>query len=218
VRASLEVLEALAGALRLTPAERGHLILLGRGEQAPPCKPPAEKVSAVLKRLVENLGPGPAYIAGRRFDMLAWNPATAAVFGDPAAIPRATRNQLWLMFMDPARRELFGDEWERNARVMVAKFRADSARYIGDPAFEQLVSSLRGSSSEFRRWWERHEVAGPGEGRKVLNHPVVGKLVFDHAVFRHFESTELRLILYSPSCEEDTPAKLAQLLEAAPAR
>src|SRR5215204_5278446 len=36
VRASLEVLEAIALALRLTPAERSHLILLGRGEQAPP--------------------------------------------------------------------------------------------------------------------------------------------------------------------------------------
>src|ERR1700686_2420505 len=45
VRASLHVLEALASALRLTPAERSHLILLGRGEQAPPCKPPVEKIS-----------------------------------------------------------------------------------------------------------------------------------------------------------------------------
>src|SRR4051794_41336587 len=33
VRASFDVLESLARALRLSPAERGHLILLGRGEQ-----------------------------------------------------------------------------------------------------------------------------------------------------------------------------------------
>src|SRR5712671_4312018 len=46
VRASLDVLEALARALRLNPAERNHLILLGRGESAPPrCKNPAERVS-----------------------------------------------------------------------------------------------------------------------------------------------------------------------------
>src|ERR671935_2167425 len=45
VRASLDVLEAIARALRLTPAERTHLVLLGRGEQAPPCKAPAEEVS-----------------------------------------------------------------------------------------------------------------------------------------------------------------------------
>src|SRR5205085_5670594 len=73
VRASLEVLEAIARALRLTPAERTHLILLGRGEQAPPCKAPAEEVSPTLRRLVANLGPGPAYLLGRRWDYLAWN-------------------------------------------------------------------------------------------------------------------------------------------------
>src|SRR6516165_4505471 len=44
VRALMEVLESIAKALRLTTAERGHLILLGRGEEAPACKPPAERV------------------------------------------------------------------------------------------------------------------------------------------------------------------------------
>ena len=46
VKASLEVLEAISRALRLTPAERVHLILLGRGEEAPPCSAPAETSSA----------------------------------------------------------------------------------------------------------------------------------------------------------------------------
>src|SRR5204862_6018472 len=64
VRASLDVLEALARALRLTTAERNHLILLGRGEPVPPCKPPVEKVSAELRRLIQNLGPGPAFVLG----------------------------------------------------------------------------------------------------------------------------------------------------------
>src|SRR6184192_2067292 len=48
VRASLDVLEALARALRLNQAERSHLILLGRGEQAPPCRNPVERVSPTL--------------------------------------------------------------------------------------------------------------------------------------------------------------------------
>src|SRR5213076_1505151 len=45
VRASLDVLEALARALRLSPAERTHLVLLGRGEEPPPLKPTAERVA-----------------------------------------------------------------------------------------------------------------------------------------------------------------------------
>ncbi|HEY5197959.1 MAG TPA: helix-turn-helix transcriptional regulator, partial [Solirubrobacteraceae bacterium] len=129
VRASLDVLEAIARALRLTPAERGHLILLGRGEPAPPCRAPAERVSATLRRVVEGLGPNPAFVLGRRWDFLAWNRAACALFGWDGMPGRGlpvTRNHIWLTFMDPARRDLMLD-WERSARTCVAKFRADSA-------------------------------------------------------------------------------------------
>jgi transcriptional regulator with XRE-family HTH domain len=216
VRASLEVFEALARALRLTPAERLHLILLGRGEEAPACDAPAERVSPTLRRVIENLGPAPAYVLGRRWDYLAWNRAASAVFGDFGKIPRAVRNHVWLMFMDPARRGMFAD-WERGARLSVAKFRADSARHLGDPSFEELIHALRQSSPEFCKAWKRHEVARSGEGRKAVRHPVEGLLVFEHAVFNPVEAPEQRLILYSPLPEEDTRAKLARLLDAAPA-
>jgi transcriptional regulator with XRE-family HTH domain len=214
VRASLDVLESIATALRLTPAERRHLILLGRGEQAPPLCAPAEKVSATVKRLIQNLGPNPAYLLGRRMDILAWNPAYAAIFGDPGEVPKPFRNSLWLMFTDPVRRELMTD-WEKSTRLAVARFRADSARHIGDPAFEQLIAALHEVSPEFRALWKRHEVAGSGTGRKTLKHPEVGLLVFEHALFKPAEEPEQRLALFSPLPEEDTPAKLARLLAAA---
>jgi transcriptional regulator with XRE-family HTH domain len=212
VRASLDVLEALARALRLNPAERTHLILLGRGEDPPPCKSPAERVSPTLRRLIENLGPNPAFILGRRWDYLAWNDAATALLGDFSAIPRASRNHAWLTFTDPARREMFTD-WERSSRVLVAKFRADSARHLGDPAFESLIAALKKSSPEFAKAWQRHEVSRSGEGRKDMRHPIAGMLSFSHAVFHPAEFSEQRLILYSPLSDNDTPAKFAQLME-----
>ncbi len=212
VRASLDVLEALCRALRLTPAERTHLILLGRGEEPPPCKTD-ERVSPTVKRLIENLGLNPAYVLGRRWDYLAWNNAATALFGDLGTVPRAARNHVWMQFMDASRREMFPD-WERSSRLLVAKFRADSARQIGDPEFEQLIATLRKSSPEFCRAWKKHEVARSGEGRKLIHHPVVGKMLFEHAVFNPQESPEQRLILYSPLPDEETPAKLALLLGA----
>jgi transcriptional regulator with XRE-family HTH domain len=212
VRASLEVLEAISGALRLTPAERTHLVLLGRGEEPPRCKSD-ERVSSMIKRLIENLGPNPAIVIGRRWDYLAWNGAAVAVFGDIGAVPKPARNHLWVHFMDPARRELLPD-WERSARVIVAKFRADSARHIGDPTFEELIATLKKSSAEFCRLWRKHEVAQSGEGRKVINHPVAGELVFEHAVFNPQSSPEQRMILYSPVADSETPARLAGLLAA----
>jgi transcriptional regulator with XRE-family HTH domain len=211
VRASLEVLEALARAMRLTPAERVHVISLGRGEEAPPCPSRAERVSPVLKRMIEGLGPSPALVLGRRWDYLAWNGAAAALFGDFGKLPRAARNHVWQLFMDPARRELVAD-WEQNCRLCAAKFRADSARHIGDPSFEQLIDALRNASPEFCKAWKRHEVARAGEGRKVVHHPVAGTLVFDHAVFSPAEAPEQRMVLYTPTVENDTRQRLAALL------
>ena len=193
--------------------ERAHLILLGRGEPAPECRSPAEKISAPVKRLVENLGPGPAFLLGRRYDYLAWNEAFVVVFGDPELVPRAERNLLWLMFTDPARRELVVD-WEHMARLCAAKFRADSTPHLGDPDFEQLIASLRRSSPEFCEAWRRHEVEHAREGRKVLNHPVAGRMVFDHAAFTLLQVAEQRLVVYSPTDEAETAAKLDDLLEA----
>jgi transcriptional regulator with XRE-family HTH domain len=211
VRASLDVLEAISRALRLTPAERTHLLLLGRGEQPPVCKAPAERVSTTLRRVIENLGPNPAYVLGRRWDYLAWNRAATLLLGDLGEIPRASRNHVWLTFMDPSRREMFTD-WERSSRLLVAKFRADSAHHLGDPEFETLIQALRQSSPEFCKAWRRHEVAGAGTGRKELRHPVEGTMVFEHAVFNPVEAPEQRLILFSPLPDEDTPAKLERLL------
>lgn len=215
VRASLDVLEALSRALGLTPAERTHLVLLGRGEEPPPCKSPAERISPALRRMVENLGANPAFVLGRRWDYLAWNRAATALFGDLDSTPRASRNHAWLTFMDPARREMFTD-WDRSSRLLVAKFRADSARHLGDPGFEHLISALRRSSPEFRQAWKRHEVARSGEARKELRHPEEDMLAFEHAVFNPVEAPEQRLILYTPLLDYDTPAKLARLLERNP--
>jgi transcriptional regulator with XRE-family HTH domain len=213
VRASIEVFEAIARALRLTPAERAHLILLGRGEEAPASKPPPERISPTLRRLIENLGPNPAMVLGRRWDYLAWNRAASAVFGDFASIPRPARNHLWQLFMNPLRREMMVGDWEQSTRLAAAKFRADSAAHLGDPSFEELIQALRQASPEFCRAWKRHEVARVGEGRKEMHHPIAGTLVFEHAVFHPVEASEQRLTLYSPVPGTGTAEKLAELLD-----
>jgi len=117
------------------------------------------------------------------------------------------------MFMNPIRREMLPD-WHETARLATARFRADSARHIGDPSFEELIQALRSSSQEFCRAWKRHEVARAGEGRKVIHHPIAGTLVFEHAVFNPVEASEQRLTLYSPVPGTDTAEKLAELLDA----
>jgi transcriptional regulator with XRE-family HTH domain len=216
VRPSAQVLDALARALRLDGAERAHLFQLGRGEQTPPPSAESERVSPALQRLIDNLGPVPAFVRGRRFDYLAWNRAAAVTMSDPARFPKGRRNAIWMMFTDPLRRTLVVD-WEKNARTALAQFRAASARHLGDPAFAELIDALHDASPEFSAWWASHEVGAPAEGRKQLQHPEVGRLVFEHATFRLGEAPDQELQLYSPLPAHDTPAKLARLLAAADA-
>jgi len=49
-------------------------------------------------------------------------------------------------------------------------------------------------------------------GRKEVNHPIAGRMVFEHALFNPAEAPEQRLVLYTPLPEDDTPAKFARLL------
>lgn len=209
VRASVDVLEAIARAMRMSDAERAHLLLLGRGTGAPP-SPPPEQASPALRRLIAGLDPHPAFVLGSRWDYICWNRSMALVLGDPLELPEEERNQLWLMFMDPLRRELMED-WDAAARRLVARFRADSAARSGDPSFTDLIEALRKSSPKFRELWAKHEVSGSGEGTKRLHHPEHGLLVFEHAVFRHAENSEHRLILYSP--DDATREKIEHLLD-----
>jgi transcriptional regulator with XRE-family HTH domain len=211
VRASASVLEGIAEALDLTNAERSHLLLLGRGEEVVQGRAPKETVDPTVRRLVENLGASPACLTGRRFDFLAWNDAHSVVFGDPAELPDGRRNLLWRVYMDPAMRKLHPD-WEEGARRILARFRAEAARHVGDPDFDDLISALQEASPEFRKWWDLHEVATSGVGRKIVRHPTAGKLVFEHAVFRPQENPEQRLVLYTPTAQANTAEKLAGLL------
>ena len=69
---------------------------------------------------------------------------------------------------------------------------------------------VNGTTTSLQVW---QEVARTAEGRKVVHHPVAGTLVFEHAVFSPQSDMEQRMILYTPLPEQDTPAKLARLLD-----
>lgn len=172
---------------------------------------PREQASETLVRLIENLGSSPACILGRRWDFLTWNDAYAVVFSDPSELPPERRNMIWATFMEPPRRTLFTD-WTEGAQQVVARFRADSARHVGDPEFDELIDELKRGSSDFNRWWRRHEVVRSGIGRKLLLHPVAGEMAFEHAVFKLEESPEQRLVLYTPLSDDETAEKVQRLL------
>ncbi|MGH2514158.1 MAG: helix-turn-helix transcriptional regulator [Ktedonobacterales bacterium] len=208
VHPSAQVLECIAQALRLTPNERRHLFLLA-GQSAPPHGSPSEEpVSQALQLLLDDLDPTPACVLGRRWDYLAWNKAADAVFGMSEESTPYARNLIWQLFTSPARRER--PHWEQIARGMLAEFRTASARYPNDRWFEELIEDLKQVSAEFCQWWPHHDARRTLDGHKVMEHPTLGRLEFEHINLQVLSDPDVRVMLYVPLAE--ARAKLERLL------
>ncbi|MFE5187367.1 helix-turn-helix domain-containing protein [Streptomyces sp. NPDC056628] len=203
---SAEVLDAIARALRLSDAEHAHLMHLAKPKQHKR-KPSArtEQVRPALRHLLESIDGIPAYITGRRSDILAWNRMTAAVFGDWGELPAQERNWARMVFLRPDYRELFV-EWDEKASDMVGYLRMDAGCHPDDPRLSALVGELSVKSAEFRRLWAVHDVKEKTHGVKRLRHPLVGELSLNFDSFQLSDGTEQYLTTYyaepgSPSAE-----------------
>ncbi len=212
VKPSHEVLVALGEALRLEPAEKRNLFILA-GRPAPNPRPRTpERVEAPLLHTLASLAAQPAYVMGRRWDVLAWNPAAEAVFGDYGALRGDARNIMHLVFTDQSyHRDLLVD-WEDLARMALGRFRADSAKYVGDPDFERVIAALTAASPEFRAWWPERDVFRQLSGIKKMRHPKAGAMTFEHMSFSIDDGSDMKLIVYTPLPEADSVAKMARLL------
>ncbi len=195
VSPSVTTIDALARALRLGKAEHAHLRALARDTSRRAFS--RETVPATIRRLVESLDQ-PAYVTGRRWDVLAWNAAAADIFTDFGRLAEADRNILLYMLIDPGARRLFGAGWADEAKRVVAQFRATHDLWAGDPAFLDLLERLRHRSPEFATWWEAHDIRNGGAGQKLLNHPSKGLLRFEYATFQANDDPALKLVIYTP--------------------
>ena len=205
---SSQVLDALARALRLSPAERDHLYTLAQ-RGAPPGAGAPETLGAGITALVDRLDPDPTFVKGRRWDILAANRAARALFTDWPALPLGQRNELLWMFTDPGARATYAD-WEKDAAAMLARFRLAAARRPGDPDFAALIGELHSRSAEARTWWSRHEVLLPASGTKRLRHRLLGEVTFNHVVLQVADDPDLKLVTFSAADGNQEPlARLA---------
>lgn len=213
VHPSTEVLSALADALKLDPAERRHLFILS--DRPPPESLPTgpERVEEPLRRMLDSLTAQPAYVLGRRWDVLAWNGAARALFGDYGSLQGDERNIMHMVFANQRHRRLLID-WEQLAPASLAMFRADSARYAGDPDFQRLIATLTEASPEFRNWWPQHDVQRPFAGHKRIRHPLAGRMTFEYTSLAVSDQQDMKLIVYTPLDEDRTITKLQGLMRA----
>ncbi|MHA6528790.1 helix-turn-helix transcriptional regulator [Paenibacillus sp. BAC0078] len=197
IRPSVNVLESLASALKLTPNERRHLFLLA-GESLPPQWTAAEeKLNPSIQVMLDELNPNPAYVIGRRWDFIAWNKAADAVFMILGSSPPHDYNLIWRQFTDPLWRE-GSEDWESVSQRIVAEFRTSRARYMDDVSFDRLIDDLKRVSSDFTRMWQYHEAPRTLDGYKKLCHPALGALEFEHITLQFPNDPDRRIMIYIP--------------------
>jgi transcriptional regulator with XRE-family HTH domain len=207
---SVDVLDAVARALRLDEAERAHLLDLARAARPTraPRKRPQSKVRPSIARLLDAMSTAPAFVRNGRLDILAINDLGRALYAPafthmPGGGPPRTVNLARFNFLDPAS-EAFYPNWEHTADTTVALLRTEAGRDPENKDLTDLVGELATRSDAFRIRWSAHDVRLHRTGTKHFHHPVVGALELDFDAMALPADTGLTLTAYS--AEPGTPS------------
>ncbi|WAL73222.1 helix-turn-helix transcriptional regulator [Kitasatospora sp. YST-16] len=197
-RPSTEVVQALARALRLDPSEREHLadLLLPAEHAARRAPERPQRVRPGLHLMLETLAHVPAFVLGRRTDVLAANRLAREVLTDFDALPATRRNMARYYLLDPQARERVGD-WATIAAETVAMLRLEAGRHPDDRRLAELIGELTLRCPEFTTWWNDHRVLRRTHGAKHYVHPLVGDLHFSYESFQAPGDPDQTLCVYS---------------------
>ncbi|MFF2511760.1 helix-turn-helix transcriptional regulator [Streptomyces sp. NPDC058086] len=208
ISVSPQVLDAVARVLRLSNAERRHLYLLaGLNPPAPEVAPEVRDMCDGLRRLIDTWMPYPAHIMDPYYNCVMYNDAAGMVLG---MRPDNTQNCIIDFFTDPLYRGQ-SRTWEKNARTVVAQFRASCAAAPDDEGYQEVLDQLRSVSPEFAALWEERDIEDAGQIRKELDHPLVGLLAVESTAMKVPARPDLTIVLHTPLPEANTAAKLEWL-------
>ncbi|WP_327689285.1 helix-turn-helix transcriptional regulator [Streptomyces tubercidicus] len=171
-RPSARILDGLARALRLTPAERSHLFRLA-GTSAPPGLSAVRRVRPHVARMLERLPETGALVTDATYDVLAWNPLARTLLH--ADLGGGTTNLARRRFLSRERLPESSSA-EEFGHIVVARLRRAADRYPHDPRLAALLTELHTGSAEFRQIWQTRPVHAPGHRTKTLDHPEAGAL------------------------------------------
>lgn len=201
---SIEVLQALGEALRLTPEEQRHLVLLAKvngaeGQLCPASSPPIGVVSSTVRVLLDRLEPTPSFVLGPADDVLAWNRTWEHLVRPIGLLDDPVRtNLVRFTFVDEVRARAAYPDWETEADVHVANLRTASILLSDQPGFTGLVEELRGHPA-FATRWDSHGVAAKRTRTKAIVHPDVGELRLDVEILSIEATGGQRMVTWLPA-------------------
>jgi transcriptional regulator with XRE-family HTH domain len=144
-RPSVEVLGALADALRLAADERIHLYRLLKVASgslslcSEAAEPPAREVRPSVRSVLDRLEPAPAVLLNRLGDVLARTTGYERLVGPVGLLDAESPNVIRFVFADARSRTAY-PEWDRIADEYAAHLRTESS--LDDPHVIHLVEEL----------------------------------------------------------------------------
>jgi transcriptional regulator with XRE-family HTH domain len=208
---SVSLIESIATALRMSPAERSALHVLAVGQDPPMPAAVADiqgeqlAVSPRQRELVRRLDPVPAAVTDEMWTIVARNAAmTAWTGGFLDALPPGQQNLILYLFSERAA-GLVTDVHEAR-RMAVAGLRHQYTRNIASDQFAALIGRLLNTGSEARELWERHEIIIPPRLYSFqVRHPAEG-LIEAISVFSPLSARYWLLMVMLPAGTVPPPA------------
>ena len=210
IRASVQVLEAVARTLRLDTTERQHLFQLAEVPDMAPPDHAGSHLGPQVQVILDGLNPMPAFVVTERFDILAWNAAHSVLFPRTAQVAPAARNTLLYCFSRAECCNVIENREDQRA-AMVAQLRAAYGHHVGDPAWTAFIRRLEAASPEFAAMWATQDVAHPPYYRKVFRHPLYPRLAMTSTSFAVQTAPGTRMVVYTPD-DEVTRAAMERLV------
>lgn len=210
---SVQVLESLARALRLSDPERELLFRLG-GQTAPGPELVPRRIPPSVQRLLDRLSATPVVVYDAIWTLIDANDPYDALTG-ALSWRGIERNAVWRTFVGPGPAALHtAEQLAEQQAGLVADLRMTAARYPGDPRVRRLVTELRRASVRFAELWDSADLAQQEPSRhKYFEHPDVGRIGLDCDTLM-VAADDLRIIVYTaePGSEDAERLALAAVL------
>ncbi|MBV5246052.1 helix-turn-helix transcriptional regulator [Mycolicibacterium sp. PAM1] len=208
INPSKQVLDAVADALRLSPAE--HEYVLALGGYAVDAAVSRGPLPPHIQHFLDALEGYPAFAITPDWGIAAWNTTYAALYPNVERVPETDRNLLWLVFTDPYIHELLPN-WDTDSRRFLAEFRADAGPRVGEPSYTALVSRLSSESPHFAAAWQATSIERFTSRERLFRHPAAGELRLEHHQVAPVDVPDIQIVAYLPVPDSVASERLRML-------
>jgi transcriptional regulator with XRE-family HTH domain len=207
---SVQVVEALARALRVSDAERDLLFRLA-GHAPPGIGVVSSRITPSVQRLLDRLANTPVAVFDASWTLLVANAQYDALMGPTTSWRGIERNSVWRHLAGPGSRAVHTPEQKAEFEAgLVADLRLTAARYPADPRLKQLIRDLAAQSPRFQTLWESGALEPHRDfgRRKVIDHPDVGPITLDCDTLV-VAADDLRIMIYTAEPDTEDAERLA---------